>query len=299
MPKREGNYRLGITCAIATYILWGVFPLYWALLDNVDAFSILAQRIVWTLVFMFLLVGLFRRQAFVANCKRLWADKKRLGLVTLASLLISANWLIYIWAVNNNHVLDTSIGYYLNPLVSVLLGVLLFGEYLIIAKRISVGLAAIGIIVLAFHLGHVPWIALGLALSFGLYGAVKKKLFIDPFSSITIETLLVSPLALIYLCFVNPSSWGFYSAAHIETVALLMGTGVVTAIPLILFSFGANHLPLNILGFTQYISPTIAFLLAIFYFKEGLDLVQLGALCCIWAALVIFTVSERFITYRK
>lgn len=288
----HNQYKLGLTCAISTYLIWGVLPLYWDLLHTVDAFSILAQRVIWTLFLMILLILSFQRKQFINDCTYLWKNKKKLAFLVLAAALISINWFIYIWAVNHNHVVDTSIGYYLNPLFSVLLGVILFKEYIIWAKRFSMVLAALGIIILTFLLGIFPWIAIGLTLSFGLYGAVKKQLKLNPFSSITLETLFIFPISIYYLIAVDTSSWIYFDGNHNHIMWYLIGTGITTAVPMILFSFGANHLPLNLLGFLQYISPSIALILAIFYFHEAFTIAHFIAFSCIWAALVVFSISE-------
>ncbi len=293
------QYKLGFISVALTYVLWGLFPLYWALLSHVEAYSILAQRIVWSFVFMLVVVICKNPKYFIADCKLLWSDKKGVILMLGASILITMNWLIYIWAVNNGHVMDASVGYYLNPLVSVLLGVIFFDEYLITAKKISVGLATIGIIILTVELGTFPWISIGLALTFGCYGAVKKKLRINPFCSITLETLLALPLALVYLNVLNPSSWQYFTDSDPSTMIYFIGSGVVTAVPLLFFSYGANILPLNVIGFLQYTSPTIVLFLAIFFFHETFSMPQFIAFACIWTALVIFTVSERIVVYRK
>ena len=242
---------------------------------------------------MIIIVGVTQRKRFIADCKMLWADKKKGALLVGASLLISCNWLIYIWAVSNNHVMDTSIGYYINPLLSVLLGVVVFKEYLIPAKWFAIAIAALGILMLTILHGVFPWISIGLALTFAIYGALKKKLNINPFSSITLETFFVTPLALIYLFFIDDFTLAYFNHGMTSTAWLLVFAGVTTSVPLVLFSFGANLLPLNVLGFLQYIAPTIAFVLSIFYFHEVFGLAQMLAFTCIWIALAIFSMSEK------
>lgn len=293
------NYTLGLCTSLAAYVLWGLLPLYWAMLSKLDSNSILAQRVIWTALFVLVLVLITQSKKFINDIFQLWKEKKRILLLVIASLLISINWLVYIWAVNSNHVLDTSIGYYMTPLLNVLLGRVIFNEYIITAKKISVCIAAMGIVILTIQLGTFPWISIALAASFALYGAAKKQLQLNPFSSIALESILISPLALYYLLCVNPLSWTYYSSSTIDIALLLIGTGLITAAPMILFSFGANHLPLNLLGFLQYISPSIALVLAIFYFQESFDWPQLLAISCIWISLVIFSMSERFIITKK
>lgn len=293
------NYTLGLGTSLAAYVLWGLLPLYWAMLSKLDSNSILAQRVIWTALFVLVLVLITQSKKFINDIFQLWKEKKRILLLVIASLLISINWLVYIWAVNSNHVLDTSIGYYMTPLLNVVLGRVIFKEYIITAKKISVCIAAIGIIILTIQLGTFPWISIALAASFALYGAAKKQLQLNPFSSIALESILISPLAIYYLLCVNLLSWTYYSSSTIDIALLLIGTGLITAAPMILFSFGANHLPLNLLGFLQYISPSIALVLAVFYFQESFDWPQLLAISCIWISLVIFSMSERFIITKK
>lgn len=293
MKENISYHRTGLLCALGANVIWGLLPLYWYFLHDVSAYTVLAHRVIWSSLFMLLLMMGLRWTSFIQDCRELWQNKRKVLLLLLAAFLISVNWLVYIWAVTHDHVMDTSIGYYLNPLLSVLLGVVFFKEYLITAKRISIALAAIGVLLLTILHGSFPWISLSLAMSFAVYGAVKKQLQINPFSSITLETLCIAPLAILYLWGVDSSSFAYFIGGMSPIALFLVGTGLVTALPLILFSFGANALPLNVLGFLQYMSPTIAFLLAVFVFRESFGLPQLVALSCIWGALVIFSVSER------
>lgn len=247
--------------ALSTYLIWGVLPLYWNLLARAEANEILAHRIIWSFVFMVVVLMVTKRwQSFKEDCRALWQDKKRGAILLLAAFTISLNWLTYIWAVNHGHVIDTSIGYYINPLMSVLFGIVFFRERISGLKKISLLLAAIGIVLMTYQLGKLPWVAVVLAVSFSVYGALKKQLHLS----------LATPDLALYL----------------------MGTGVVTAVPLVLFSYGANLLPLNVLGFFQYISPTIGLLLGIFFFHETFGMAQISALGFVWAAIVLFTVAE-------
>lgn len=286
------NQKNGMLAALATYVIWGLLPLYWNLLASASAGEILAQRVCWSFLFM-LLVLLAAKQwpQFLHDCRALWQDKRRGMLLAGATLLISLNWLIYIWAVNNDHIIDASIGYYINPLMSVLCGMLFFHERLSTLKKGSLLIAAIGIAIMTMQLGHLPWIAVALALTFAIYGVLKKKLQLNPLSSITLETLLMLPAALPYTVYLMQTPANHFGI-EASVTALLIGTGVVTAIPLILFAYGANHLPLNVLGFFQYLSPTITLLLGIFIFHEPFGSDQLFAFSFIWAALLLFTSSE-------
>lgn len=279
--------------ALSTYLIWGVLPLYWNLLARAGANEILAHRIIWSFVFMVVVLMVTKRwQSFKEDCRALWQNKKRGAILLLAAFTISLNWLTYIWAVNHGHVIDTSIGYYINPLMSVLFGIVFFRERISGLKKISLLLAAIGIVLMTYQLGKLPWVAVVLAVSFSVYGALKKQLHLNPFSSITLETLLMVPFAVPYIGILMMSPANHFSLATPDLALYLMGTGVVTAVPLVLFSYGANLLPLNVLGFFQYISPTIGLLLGIFFFHETFGMAQISALGFVWAAIVLFTVAE-------
>lgn len=285
--------RTGMMAALSTYLIWGVLPLYWNLLARAEANEILAHRIIWSFVFMVVVLMVTKRwQSFKEDCRALWQDKKRGAILLLAAFTISLNWLTYIWAVNHGHVIDTSIGYYINPLMSVLFGIVFFRERISGLKKISLLLAAIGIVLMTYQLGKLPWVAVVLAVSFSVYGALKKQLHLNPFSSITLETLLMVPFAVPYIGMLMMSPANHFSLATPDLALYLMGTGVVTAVPLVLFSYGANLLPLNVLGFFQYISPTIGLLLGIFFFHETFGAAQISALGFVWAAIVLFTVAE-------
>lgn len=279
--------------ALSTYLIWGVLPLYWNLLARAEANEILAHRIIWSFFFMVVVLMVTKRwQSFKEDCRALWQNKKRGAILLLAAFTISLNWLTYIWAVNHGHVIDTSIGYYINPLMSVLFGIVFFRERISGLKKISLLLAAIGIVLMTYELGKLPWVAVVLAVSFSVYGALKKQLHLNPFSSITLETLLMVPFAVPYIGMLMMSPANHFSLATPDLALYLMGTGVVTAVPLVLFSYGANFLPLNVLGFFQYISPTIGLLLGIFFFHETFGMAQISALGFVWAAIVLFTVAE-------
>lgn len=279
--------------ALSTYLIWGVLPLYWNLLARAEANEILAHRIIWSFFFMVVVLMVTKRwQSFKEDCRALWQNKKRGAILLLAAFTISLNWLTYIWAVNHGHVIDTSIGYYINPLMSVLFGIVFFRERISGLKKISLLLAAIGIVLMTYELGKLPWVAVVLAVSFSVYGALKKQLHLNPFSSITLETLLMVPFAVPYIGMLMMSPANHFSLATPDLALYLMGTGVVTAVPLVLFSYGANLLPLNVLGFFQYISPTIGLLLGIFFFHETFGLAQISALGFVWVAIVLFTVAE-------
>ena len=282
----------GLITALSCYFIWGLLPIYWGLLHHISAYSVLAHRIIWSALFMsFVAIGLNYNQ-FKKDCLHLTHNISQLGLLFLASIFVSSNWGLYIWAISNNRVMDTSFGYYINPLLNVVLGVFIFKELLSTIQWCSVGLATLGILFLTFQLGTIPDIALELAFTFGLYGVVKKKLVIHPFTSIAFEAWLITPFALAYTLYIDPSSWASFQY-DTYTALLFVISGLTTSAPLVLFSYGARLLPLNLLGFLQYVSPTIALMLAIFYFGESFDTNKLIAFSFIWVALAMYTVSNR------
>ena len=287
------NRHLGYMAALSCYVLWGFLSLYWHLLAKAEAYEILAHRILWSVVFMLIVVFSTKRwHVLKTDCRALWQNKKRGALLVTAAIIISLNWLTYIWAINHNHVIDTSIGYYINPLVNVLFGAAIFGETLSAPKRLSITLAVIGISLMTWQIGKLPWVSVALALTFGIYGALKKMLKLDPFTSITLETLLLFPFAFYYVANLTAAGTSHFDPANPTFSLLLSGCGVATAVPLILFSYGANLLPLNVLGFFQYISPSITLLLGIFFFNEPFGITQLFTFGFIWLALLVFSVSE-------
>lgn len=241
-----------------------------------------------TVLLLFLGMGpLFRD-----TVKSLCTHRLKGALMIAASFLITANWCIFIWAVTHDHIVDSSFGYYINPLVNVFLGVLLFHEKLSKLKWLSIIIALMGIIGMSVELGCLPLVSVSLAFTFALYGAAKKKLHINPFVSITLETLLVMPLALWYAGSLYLSGEGHFLMGNAAMNWLFVGAGIVTAIPLVLFSTGANNLPLNVLGFCQYLSPSLSLLLGIFLYHEPFTTVQLAGFSTIWISLVLFTISD-------
>lgn len=287
------NRRKGLWAAIACYIIWGILPLYWKLLSGAGAYEILAHRIIWSFVFMtMLLLFLGMGPLFRDTVKSLCTHRIKGVLMIAASFLITANWCIFIWAVTHDHIVDSSFGYYINPLVNVFLGVLLFHEKLSKLKWFSIIIALIGIIGMSVELGRLPLVSVSLAFTFALYGAAKKKLHINPFVSITLETLLVLPLALWYAGSLYLSGEGHFLVGNAAMNWLFIGAGIVTATPLVLFSSGANNLPLNVLGFCQYLSPSLSLLLGIFLYHEPFNVVQITGFSVIWISLVLFTISD-------
>ncbi|WP_186575930.1 EamA family transporter RarD [Aquibacillus kalidii] len=292
MDNKE--FKIGIIYAALSYILWGFLPIYWKAFDNVSAGAILAHRIVWSFVFMVFLLLITRSwRSFVKECVQIWHDKKKLIGISMASLVISINWLIFIWAVNSDHVIQASLGYYINPLISILLGMLVLKEKLTRWQVFSFILAGIGVIYLTFNFGVFPWISIVLALSFGLYGLLKKTVDINSMFGLTIETMIVCPFAFIFLLTtqVNASTFQFEHLWSATTV-LLLGSGIATAVPLLLFASGAKRIPLSMVGFLQYFAPTLMLILGVFLYHEVFTHAHLIAFICIWTALGIYTVSR-------
>ncbi|RDW22340.1 EamA family transporter RarD [Oceanobacillus arenosus] len=289
------QFKLGIIYTISAYILWGFLPIYWKLVDDVPAGEILAHRIIWSFVFMLILVLVTRNwSSFIQACKQMIHDRKQLVGITLASILISINWLTFIWAVNSEHVIQASLGYYINPLISILLGVIVMKEKLTRRQILSFVLAAFGVLYLTFSFGVFPWVSLLLAFSFAFYGLLKKMVNISAMFSLTIETMIVTPIALIYLLLLPEQSFSFMNPT-IVTNMTLMGGGIVTAVPLLLFAVGAKHIPLSMIGFLQYFSPTIMLILGVFLYNETFTSAHLVAFLFIWSALIIYMLSA----YRR
>ena len=277
----------GLLSTLACYSLWGLLPIYWHLLNSVNAMVILANRIVWSAVFTVALLLITRHFSEVTAVLR---DKKKMRFMVPAALTITVNWGIYIWAVNAQHLLDASLGYYLNPLVVFAIGMLLFRETCSPLEWASLGLASVGVFVATLAYGAFPWIALSLAVSFGVYGTLKKLAGVAGLTSIAVETILVGPFALLYLLF-SPAGQSTFTALTVPTAQLLIFSGVVTATPLILFTFGVNRLPFTTVGFLQYVSPTLQLLLGVLLFHETLTQDRLVAFAFFGAALVLYSVS--------
>jgi chloramphenicol-sensitive protein RarD len=251
--------------------------------------EILTHRVVWSFVFMSLLVAFQRRGT---DIRRAFANGRTLLIFALSGLLISANWFIFIWSVNNGHVIETSLGYYLTPLLNVLIGVLFLGEKPNVGQWLAVALAGAGVLFVALDYGRVPWISLSLALSFGFYGLVKKKASYDASIGMLGETMIVLPIAASYMVFLGASGGSTAWTLPASKLALLLLSGVATAFPLLWFAKAAAKLPLSMLGFIQYIGPSITLLLSVFVFRESFSPVLLGSFTLIWSALIVYTLSS-------
>lgn len=289
----KSDYKQGVLEAGLSYLIWGLLPIYWKFLGEVNSDEILANRVVWSFVFMILLLAVTKKIGRLRETiVQLMSQKQQLFALIIASLLISGNWYIYIWAVNSGHMIEASLGYYINPLVSVLLGMIFFKEKMNVLQIISLVLAFIGVLVLTINYGSFPWVSLTLALSFGLYGLAKKMIKLDSAIGLTLETMIVTPLGIIYMAylFMKGSNAIFTISPSIDM--LLLGAGVATATPLLYFAKGAQKIPLSTLGFLQYIAPTISLMLGVFVYGEHFSRIHLLAFVFIWSALTIYSFSK-------
>lgn len=279
----------GVIYGALAYLLWGLLPLYWKLFLDVPSGEILSHRIIWSFVFVGIILFITRRWKVMWELAK---DRKKLLLMLVSSLIISVNWLLFIWAVNNGRVLETSLGYYINPLINVLFGVLFLKERMKAGQWIAIGLAAIGVSIITFQYGEVPWAAISLALTFALYGLAKKTIKIDSMLALAWETMLVFPLSLGYLVFIQAQGTAAAFSMSAGMILLLTLAGVVTVLPLYWFALAAQRLPLSTMGFLQYIAPCTSLLLAVFLFKEPFTTTHMFSFAFIWGALVIFTISS-------
>jgi chloramphenicol-sensitive protein RarD len=284
----------GIIYTIAANFLWGVFPIYFKAVQVVPAAQILSHRIIWSFLFVMLVLlikGEFKTWRAVIN-------RRLLLIYSAAALLLAVNWLVYVWSVNAGFVVEASLGYFITPLVSVLLGVILLREKLRPLQWVPVGIAAAGVIYLAITYGSLPWIALTLAISFGSYGLVKKIAPLDSLYGLSLETAILFLPAMGYLIYVESQGIGSFGHAGAWVTLLLALTGVVSATPLLMFSIGLRNVPLSTIGLLQYITPTLQFLVGIFIFGEAFTATRLFGFALVWAALIFFTV-ESLVMQRK
>jgi chloramphenicol-sensitive protein RarD len=275
----------GYWYAIVAYTAWGLLPIYWKIFSKISAWEILSQRIIWSVAFVVILVLASKKWNSIKKAVPNWNSRLR---IIISSLLIASNWTIYIWAVNNGHMVEASLGYYINPLVSVLLGVFFLGERLKPLQWVAMGVALVGVLILTINYGQFPWIALSLAITFGLYGLAKKKIQAEPLAGLTLETIVVLPLALLYLMIFQHGGRAWFVLSWWQMIALLLA-GIATALPLLWFAEAAKRLPLSIMGFFQYLAPTITLLLGLFLYQESFSEVDLISFSCIWIAIVIYS----------
>lgn len=281
----------GVLNGIAAYAMWGFFPIYWKLLHNVPALQVIGHRIGWSFILL---------TAYILLTRKWWDFRsvafrpKTIGIYSVAAVLLSFNWLIYVWGVNAGFIVETSLGYFINPLLSVLLGVVFLRERLRPLQWIPVGLATAGVMYLAVVYGRLPWIALSLAFTFGFYGFVKKLSPLGSLYGLSLETGIVFPIALAYIVFVAFTGSGAFLQNGITTDLLLIGAGAVTTIPLLMFASAAKQIPLTIVGLLQYIAPTLQFLIGVFIYREPFALSHLIGFSVVWVALIIFAAESYF-----
>lgn len=276
----------GPLAAAAAYILWGLFPLYIKQIGQVPALEIVAHRSAWSLVFMF---GLLAARRHLGWLGALWRQPRVLATFALSALLLSANWLIYVWAVNHDRVLDASLGYFINPLVNVMLGYAVLHERPRPVQWAAVGLAAAGVLWLAVGAGHVPWVSLALAATFGTYGLLRKTASLGAMEGLALETLMQAPLAVGGLLWLAWLGQGHFAQGDLHTDAWLLAAGPITAIPLLLFAYGARRITLATLGLLQYLGPSLQFALGVFVYHEPFDSRRALGFLLIWGALVLYT----------
>jgi len=273
---------LGLLFGVSAYTLWGLFPIYWPLLKPANPLEIVSHRAVWTLIFCFIILALTKT---LKSTLSLLKRPKIVAGLFLGSILISINWIIYIYAANTGHVIEASLGYFINPLVVIATGVIVLKEKMRPLQWSAVGIATIGVAVLTIDYGRLPWIALGLALSWGSYGLVKKQLGLGALEGLSIETLLSSGAYLGYLIWLGNRGEGQFSHS-LKLTLLLIGGGAVTAIPLLLFNGSTNRLPLTLVGLLQYITPTIQFCIGVWYYHEDMPAARWAGFLIIWVALM-------------
>ena len=286
------NTQKSLVAILICYFSWGLFPIYFKLLKSIGAYEVLAMRILCSFIFMILVVGVAKnKKTIFEEIKKIWRNKKSFLLLVLASFLITGNWLTYIIAVNSNHVLEASFGYYLNPIVTIILAVVFLKEKLTRTQTIACLFVGGSLLYLFISLGSLPWISIMLAFTFGLYSLCKKKIVLSPKASLLIETAIVSPIALVYMGYLSSNNSITFHTFGTDTLIYLLLSGVITAVPLMLFAKGATAIPLYILGILQYLPPTMQFFIGIFVYGEELSVQKLISFSIIWVAVAVFCYS--------
>jgi len=295
LPKLKSESIFGAFYAGSAFLIWGLGVIYWKALRDVPALEIIGHRVVWAFLILLIaiVIGRFRHE-FVSALK----DLRVLMTLFLTAVILAGNWLLYVWAINNNYVLQGSLGYYINPLVNVVFGVLFLRERLRPAQIAAVLLAGSGVIYLTFSYGEFPWIALALASSFGIYGLIRKVAPVGPLVGLGVEVMLMTVPAAIFLIYLGAKGSGAFLRGDVSIDLLLLGTSVLTVVPLTCFTAGARRINLSTLGLLQYIAPTLMFLLAVFYYREPFSMAQVWTFIMIWAALIIYS-TDLVLYYRR
>ena len=281
------HHKTGLLFGVSAYVLWGAFPLYWPLLEPASALEIVSHRAVWTLVFCFVVLAITKS---LKNTLVTMKRPKVAATLFLTSILISINWLVYIWATNNGHVVEASLGYYINPLIIIAFGIVLLKEKMRKLQWTAVGIASLGVLVLTIDYGRLPWVALALAISWGSYGVVKKQLGLGALEGLAIETLIASLPYLLYLIYIGNKGTGQFGHGVGLTI-LLISAGAVTAIPLLLFNGSTTRLPLTVIGLLQYITPTIQFSIGVWIRHEDMPTARWIGFIIIWVALTTLAID--------
>ena len=284
----SSNLRLGFLCCLGCYTIWGCLPLYFRVLDHISPMEMLAHRIIWSVPTGLILIVIARNWAQL----RAALTREHVLWLTLSALLIGANWLVYIWAVSQERVMEASLGYYINPLVNVLIGAVFFAERLRPAQWAAVGLAGIGVAVMTSALGYLPWVALVLCFTFAFYSIIRKQVQVDSRAGFVVEAALLAPLALMWMGWFVGQPGGRLIGDGGWDIPLLLVSGPITAVPLILFAIAAKRLRLSTIGMMQYLGPTLQFLISVLIFKEAFGLTHAIAFAFIWTALIVFTIDS-------
>ncbi len=276
----------GTLYALGAYGLWGILPIYWRFLQDVSSSEILAHRVIWSLGILLILLAYMRRWDWL---KRVVHDRKILLTFIVSAILLTANWYIFIWAINSEFIVEASLGYFINPLVNVLFGAVFLGERLRSWQKMAISLALVGVLWLTISLQALPWISLSLAITFGLYGLLRKTAALDALEGLSLEMMVLILPAVIYLIYLTSSSTLAFGKPPVSHTILLVLTGVVTTVPLLLFAMGARRVTLTTLGILQYTAPTLQFLIGVFLYGEPFSQNQLIGFSFIWVALIIYT----------
>jgi len=291
---RFGRYTQGIFYAILAYLSWGLLPLYWKHLDTIPAVDVLAHRILWSSVFT-LALCLFAKRNYL---RKYFSNLKSLAGLVVTGILVSVNWGVYIYAINSGQIVEASLGYFINPLVSIVLGMIFFGEKLNKTQLTAFFLAVVGVAYLTVNYGHFPWIAIALALTFGIYGLLKKKMNYDSMSALAVETTLVAPVALGYLMFGASNGIAAFAVQPFSITILLILSGIITALPLYWFGTAAVRIPLYSIGFFQYIAPSIKLFIGVHYFHEIFSVTHAVSFSLIWAGLALY-IGDIIVKLRR
>lgn len=296
MTDDAARSRQGVFFAIAAYTMWGIAPVYFKWLESVPALEILSHRIIWS---FFLVLALILVLGRGGRLKPVLQNKKQMLRLALATCLLGGNWFLFIWAINNDHILDASLGYYINPLLNVAIGMAFFGERMRNMQLVAIALAVTGVLIQVISFGSVPWVALALACSFAIYGAIRKRLPIDSMTGLWLETLILLPAVLIYMVLFASSSAADMTQNTWQINTLLIAAGVVTTAPLLCFTAAAQRIRYSTLGFFQYIGPSIMFILAVWVYGEPLATDKLVTFGIIWLALAIYSVDTLLFQQRS